>query len=256
VDDTRIVYDDHIATIMQRETDMQFLKRLAQRNGFECYVEGGKGFFRAPRLRDTPQPVLAIQFGARATNVNRFALEVNALTPTRVAMFDVDWRTKTILDASADTGQQRVLGRTAAAGLFAPGQGNIAAGKVYVNLHAATGTAEMATLCQELVHQAEWLVTAEGEIDGNHYAHVLKPHGTVTIKGVGEAHSGLYYVTHVTHTWSPHGYTQFFRAKRNALMPSGEEDFAGTAPGVNGFLATVPGVVASGGAVGPGRGRN
>ena len=64
---------------------MQFLKRLAQRNGFECYVEGKTGFFRAPRLRDTPQPVLAVQFGEGETNVNRFSLEVNALTPTRVA---------------------------------------------------------------------------------------------------------------------------------------------------------------------------
>jgi hypothetical protein len=147
-------------------------------------------------------------------------------------MFEVDWRTKTILEAGVETGQQRVLGRTDAAGLLAPG---IEAGKVYVNMNATTGTTEMATR-QELLHQAEWLVTAEGEIDGNHYAHVLKPHGTVTVKGVGEAHCGIYYVTHVTHTFSPRGYTQFFRAKRNALMPSGVEDFAGPTPGVNRFL--------------------
>ena len=68
-------------------------------------------------------------------------------------------------------------------------------------MNTTTGTAEMDTLCQELYHQAEWFINAEGEIDGNHYAHVLKPHGTVTIKGIGEAYSGVYYVTHVTHTF-------------------------------------------------------
>ena len=52
VDDTEIVHDEAISTIMQRETDMQFLKRLALRNGFECYVEGTTGFFAS---RSWPQ---------------------------------------------------------------------------------------------------------------------------------------------------------------------------------------------------------
>jgi phage protein D len=234
VDDTRILHDENISTIMQRETDMQFLNRLAQRNGFECYVEGTTGFFRAPQLNATPQPVLAVHFGERDTNVNHFSLEVNALTPTSAGMFEVDWLTKTVLQESAETGQQRVLGSTAATGLLAAG--GVAAGKVYINTNAATGKTEMARLCQESVHQAEWLVTAEGEIDGNQYAHVLKPHGTVTIKGVGETHSGIYYVTHVTHTFGPRGYTQFFRAQRNALRPTGVEDFAGTVSKPNPYL--------------------
>ena len=41
VTDTEARHDDKISTIIQRETDMQFLKRLALRNGFVCYVEGG-----------------------------------------------------------------------------------------------------------------------------------------------------------------------------------------------------------------------
>ena len=81
VTDTEARHDDKISTIIQRETDMQFLKRLALRNGFECYVEGRTGFFRRPQLSADPQPVLAVHFGAD-TNVNRFSLEVNALAPT------------------------------------------------------------------------------------------------------------------------------------------------------------------------------
>jgi hypothetical protein len=104
---------------------------------------------------------------------------------------------------------------------------------VYVRMNAATGDAEMNALCQEVFHQSEWFVTAEGEIDGRRYHHVLKPHGTVTIKGVGAAYSGVYYVTHVTHTFTPKGYAQHFRAKRNAIRPTGLEDFAGTAARVN-----------------------
>ena len=236
VTDTEARHDDKISTIIQRETDMQFLKRLALRNGFECYVEGGIGFFRPPRVIADPQPVLAVHFGDD-TNVNEFSLEVNALAPTNVTMFQVDRTNKKLLEETASEGQQKALGAVRAAALlpFA-----ITPGRVYVSMNAATGKTEMDTLCQELFHQAEWFVTAEGEIDGNRYSHVLKPHGTVTIKGVGETHSGVYYVTHVTHNFTPKGYTQFFRAKRNALMPTGAEDFTGLVSKPNPFLTSKP----------------
>ena len=78
VEDTTLVHDDQVSTIIQRETDIQFLKRLALRNGYECFVDGDTGYFRPPQVADTPQPVLAVQFGDE-TNVNRFQLEVNAL---------------------------------------------------------------------------------------------------------------------------------------------------------------------------------
>jgi phage protein D len=233
VDDTEIVHDEAVSTIIQRETDMQFLKRLALRNGYECYVEGTTGFFQLPRLANTPQPVLAVHFG-NDTNVNHFSLEVNALTPTKVTMFQVDRTNKDTLGRTMEAGQQKVLGAVKAAAIRPPGD-LIAPGHVYVSMNAATGGVEMGTLCQELFHQAEWFVTAVGEIDGKRYDHVLKPRQTVTIKGVGATYSGVYYVTHVTHTFTPQGYTQFFRAKRNALMPTGLEDFAGTAARVNRF---------------------
>jgi phage protein D len=238
VDDTEIVHDEAISTIIQRETDMQFLKRLALRNGYECYVEGTTGFFQSPRLAGTPQPVLGVHFG-KETNVNRFSLEVNALTPTNVTMFQVDRTNKEPLDAHApvSASQQKALGAVRA-GVLPPG---MAPGRVYVSMNVATGNAEMDTLCQELFHQAEWFVTAEGEIDGKRYNHLLKPHGTVLIKGVGATYSGVYYVTHVTHTFTPMGYTQFFRAKRNALMPT-RADFVELATKPNPYLwpATKP----------------
>jgi phage protein D len=221
VTDTEAQHDDKISTVIQRETDMQFLKRLALRNGFECYVEGGIGFFRPPRITADPQPVLAVHFGDD-TNVNGFSLEVNALSPTNVTMFQVDRTNKKLLEETSSAGQQKALGAVRAAAVLPPA---MIPGQVYVSMNAATGKAEMDTLCQELFHQAEWFVTAAGEIDGNRYHHVLKPHGTVTIKGVGATYSGVYYVTHVTHTFRPKGYTQFFRAKRNALHPTGSEDF-------------------------------
>src|SRR6185312_6470033 len=40
---TEVIHDEDISTIIQRETDMQLLRRLAARNGFECFVDGDTG---------------------------------------------------------------------------------------------------------------------------------------------------------------------------------------------------------------------
>jgi hypothetical protein len=79
----------------------------------------------------------------------------------------------------------------------------------------------------------EWFVTGEGEVAANYYGTILMPHNTVTIKGIGETYSGIYYVTRVTHVFGTDGYTQTFTVKRNALNPLGTEKFSD----VGGLLA-------------------
>lgn len=232
IEDTEVIHDEAISTVIQRETDIQFLKRLALRNGFECYVEGTTGFFRPPQLDATPQPVLAVHFGDE-TSINRFSIEVNALAPANVAMFQIDRVNKEVLDASAESSLQEALGATDGAGILAAG---MEPGLVVIGQTVTTGSPEMTALCQGLFHEGEWFVTGEGEIAANQYGHVLIPRRTVTIKGIGETYSGVYYICHVTHTFTPDGYTQVFRVKRNGLMPTGSEEFSASTGLLGGLL--------------------
>jgi phage protein D len=223
VDDTEVIHDAAVSTVIQRETDMQFLQRLALRNGFQCFVEAGSGYFLAPRLDEEPQPVLAAHFGEETTLV-RFSAEVDALSPTNVAMFQLDRLEKEVLDTAAESSQQTALGAEGPQDLLGTG---MESGRVYVGMSATTGSAEMALLCQGLFHRAEWFVKAQGEVLANRYGHVLKPRRTVTIKGVGETHSGVYYVSRVTHSFTADAYVQRFEAQRNGIMPTGAEQFGG-----------------------------
>lgn len=232
VEDTIVIHDEAVSTTIQRETDIQFLRRLALRNGFECYVEGKTGYFRPPQIDAPPQPVLAVHFGEK-TNVKNFSLEVNALTPANVAMFQVDRATKKILDVTAETSQQPALGEMDALGLLTAG---MKPGVVVVGGVLATGQPEMTALCQGLYDRGSWFVTGEGEVAANDYGHVLKARQPVTIKGVGETYSGIYYVTHVTHAFTPDGYSQSFRVKRNGLLPTGAEEFSASAGLLGGLL--------------------
>ncbi|MDN3522558.1 phage late control D family protein [Halomonas ramblicola] len=221
--DTRVVHDRAVSTILQRETDIRFLRRLALRNGYECFVEGETAFFRPPRVEGERQPVLAAHFGADTT-LTSFSAEVNALPPADVAAVQLDRLNKTVLEEEATVSDSALLGDRDLAALLPAGQ---EPGRVWVGMNAATGSAEMAALCQGLYQEGAWFVTAEGVVAANKYGHVLRPRQPVTIKGVGETFSGDYYVTRTRHVFGLEGYSQSFRAKRNAVFPTGDERFAG-----------------------------
>jgi phage protein D len=231
VDDTAVVHDDKVSTIIQRETDIRFLKRLAARNGYECYVDNRTGYFCKPKLTAPPQPVLAVQFGDE-TSVLKFALTVDGLIPTTIAMSQLDRVTKQPHRIQISTAGQPALGKAAAARYI----GGSLSGRVEISQTVTTGAPEMTQLCQGLYDTGAWFVTGEGEVAGNLYGHILRPRKTVTIKGIGATYSGMWYVTHVTHTLTDAGYSQTFRVKRNALMLTGAEQFTDSAPGLAGAL--------------------
>lgn len=228
VDDTAVVHDEALATIIQRETDLSFLRRLALRNGFACYVEGDRAFFGKVPAAAAPQPVLATHFGGE-TSLRRFAVTVDALRPANVAMFQVDRFEKETLAAAVEASEIAPQGKLDAQALL---PGGLEPARVYVGKNAATGAPEMEALCRGLFHEGAWFVEGEGEVDAAAYGHVLKPRGTVTVKGVGETYSGVYYVSYVRHTFTRRGYSQTFRARRNALEPTGAESFASAGGGL------------------------
>jgi phage protein D len=230
VEDTDVIHDDVISTVIQRETDWQFLNRLARRNGFECFVEGRKGYFRRPSLTGRPQALLAVHFGDE-TNVNSFSLEVNALTPAHVAMYQVERSGKEIVQVSVESSHARTLGASGP-----PVKAGVNPGVIVLGQTTTTGVAEMTGVCRGLFEQQSWFVTGQGEIAANELGAVLRPRRTVTIKGIGETYSGVYLVSHVTHTFSEDGYVQSFDVKRNALMPDGSEQFSAGAGGLLGGL--------------------
>ena len=223
VDGVDVVHAEAVSTILQRETDIRFLKRLARRNGFECFVQGDTGYFRGPALDEDPQPVLNAHFGD-STNLITFRAKLNALRPTTVEMRQYDIAAKEILSASAATGEQRQLGRDAAIALAVP-DGHTP--KLFVRHAVATSQAEMQNLCRALFDEAEWLIEGRGEIDTVRYGSALKTRQLVPIRGVGETFSGLYYVTNVKHVFTAARYVQHFTAKRNAMVQMGAADFGG-----------------------------
>jgi phage protein D len=223
VDATDVVHDPAISTILQRESDIQFLKRLARRNGFECGIAGSMGFFKLPNLAVTPLPELAAHFFGQ-TNLTSFDANLNALRPTSVEVHQIDAVTKEVQSVTVEKSSLKQLGTD---GAPSPPDGTTA--RMLARHCVATGLPEMQKLADGLADEASWFVEVRGEVDSITYGTVLHVRKRVPIKGVGELFSGIYYITSVKHVYREDRYIQHFKARRNATKPK-TTDFALVSP--------------------------
>jgi len=214
-----------VATILQSETDIRFLRRLARRNGFECHVKGRRGYFRSANLQEPPQKVLALEFGSE-TNLASLRIAVDGTAPTTVELRRVDPVEKRVDGEKLAELPRRRLGSRTLKAL----RGGARDGRRLLRRQPAVSTAEMRARLRAGYDAAGAFVTIAGEIDARAYGAVLRARRLVTIKGAGASYSGLYYVTRVLHRFTAEGYEQSFDAHRNAVGLLGDESFA-TSPG-------------------------
>jgi hypothetical protein len=214
---------DPEGTPTQRATDIRFLRRLAQRNGFECHVQpdGKSGsdtaYFGPPRLSAGYQAVLTVAGGA-VSNVSGFAVRYDMLRPTTATASALDVLTKstqpvTVASVALDRlGELDTLGRIRPAPLVRPAQTGL--------MHSA----DLGAMAQGLVDRCSWALVAEGLVGPD--VGVLRPGLPLNVRGAGLLLSGSYYVTRVTHTLGGvEGYVQRFRAQRNALGSTRKEGY-------------------------------
>ena len=221
VEDSVAQHKESVSTIVQSETDIRFLKRLAARNGFECFVYGTKGYFRSPKLQDPAQNVLAIAFG-EDTNLASLYVKVDGTPPTHVEIKRIDPFEKQI-DRQTLTGSPlRTLGAQSLGSI----RDSKADGYQLVRHQISSSTQEMTSRLRKAYEPASQFVGLEGEIDSRTYGMVLRAKKTVAVKGAGAKFSGLYYVTRVKHLLNLETYTQNFSAIRNGIGLTGQEDFS------------------------------
>ena len=211
------------ATTIQRGTDIQFLRQLAQRNGYECYVEMNpstgvvEGHFHPPRLEESPQGVLSVNMG-EATNVNSFNARYDMLRPTTAQVTGLDIETQSDQQAQVESMALAGLGREPALDGDRPR-------RVLLSRTGLAQTGELQTYAQAVVDRSAWAITADGELHTVAYGGILRAKRPVNVRGAGRQFSGTYYVERVLHTFSGDGYTQRFTLRRNALGLQGTEGF-------------------------------
>jgi phage protein D len=241
-DSTATTHQEDATTIVQRATDLQFVRELARRNGLEFYFEtddsGAAGaYFRAPQLDGAPQADLAVQFGDQ-TNLKSFSANMNGMRPLSVKAEQMDVQANSANSAQVSSLSLTKLGDKDAAALVSGPLGGLVTPKDALAQTLVLGpptsdATELQTMAQAVRDEAGWFINASGEVNSDAYQAVLRPRRLVLVRGAGKAFSGKYYVTKVTHEIKAGGsYSQIFEARRNARGLDGSEQFGGSGSGL------------------------
>jgi hypothetical protein len=199
----------------QQETDLKFLQRMAQRNGYVFYIEpltvGVNTAYWGPENRlSLPQPALTLGLGS-SSNLKSLSFSQDALAPVGAEGTFVEPITKTALPIPPLPSL-----RVPPLALFP------AAAKRTTLLRSTANQdpAQAATTIVAAVTKTPDAVTAEGELDASRYGHALRARKLVGVRGAGFSYDGLYYVRRVTHTLTPGTYTQKFTLSREGTGSS------------------------------------
>ena len=205
----------------QYETDLKFIERMAERNGFVFYIEPvtfgvNRAYFGPETRAGVPQPALTVNMDA-FSNVNTLSFSHDALAPTGAEGSILDPIRKTITKTSIPLPSLPSLRIPPLAAKPTP-----ARRKVIVRCAANKNRAQASTTAAAATSAPE-PVKGEGELDTLRYGSVLRARRPVGVRGAGHSYDGDYYVRRVKHViTSGVSYTQQFTISREGtgeLLP-------------------------------------
>jgi hypothetical protein len=202
----------------QHETDLKFIQRMAERNGFVFYIEPvtfgvNRAYFGPETRSGIPQPALTVNMDA-FSNVNTLSFSQDALAPAGAEGSIVEPFTKIRIPLPSLPS----LRIPPLAANPTPAQR-----KVIVRDAANKNPAQAATAAAATVTNAPESVRGEGELDTLRYGSVLRARRPVGVRGAGHSYDGDYYVRRVKHViTSDVSYSQQFTISREGtgeLLP-------------------------------------
>jgi hypothetical protein len=206
-------------TLMQRGTDAQFLRMLAQRSGKLMRVitreKAGEyfGVFAVPDL--AAQPVCTLKLNdPESWNTSALDLSWDVTQPSAVKASQALFTDNTPDGAAADTSDS---------GLPLLDERSLAdfAGQE-VSVRLTTFVDDVGALgvrARAVLRDAGWFVKCEGESDLSRLKTVLRPGTVVQLDGLGIVLSGKYFLWSVRHVISPEAHRMRFVLSRNAVGP-------------------------------------
>lgn len=219
-------------SLMQRSTDIQFLRQLARRNGKFCRVActnlaGARiGYFYTPDLTAAPAVTLTLNPPSDAT-VHALDFEWDVARPSDVAAKQTFFDTSGAEVASGDS-KSAELGNLEARPLVdfirpnfehLKGISGIEGMKVMLTAPADVAR-ELSLRARSVLREAGFFVRCTGEVEVSQIKAVLRAGMIVQIDGAGSVNSGKYLVWSVRHTIKPDSHKMSFVLVRNAVGPA------------------------------------
>lgn len=204
-------------TEQNQESDFEFVKKLADRNHFELYVDdsGKDSVLRFARPNDRAGAVLTLAWGA-----GLLSFRPSANLAGQVGQVEVyGWDPKRL---------EKIVGRAGRGELSGLGARQRSAGDLFAAFGAAGAREPVMRLRQPVFTQAEADTRARAALNENAKQFVtgeaesiglpeLLPDRNVELASLGQPFSRTYYVDQATHRIDANGYRTRFKVKETAL---------------------------------------
>lgn len=213
------VHDTPNRTLMQRGTDLEFLRRLARRSGRWCRVicsdtPGQRtGYFAVPDLTASPATTIVLN-DADTASVNALDFHWDVARPTQVLASQSSMTDGTATGVKADTSDSGLPA------LDARGLAAFAGRDTTTRLTTPGDTADLPGRAQAVLREAGWFAGCTGIAELSRLKAVLRVGNVVSVAGVGNELSGNYLVSSVRHSISTNSHTMGFTLIRNAVGPA------------------------------------
>ena len=200
----------------QQETDLAYLRRMAERFGYVFYIQPGlttgsnTAYWGPARSTAPPLRALTVDLGS-FTNVNSIHVRVDALSATTIDGQIQDRKTNAIQGVSISESQRTPLTARTALTLQSTPRLTQFRGTGHTQ---GRGTA----LAQGLVDRSvDRSVTLTGTLDTLVYGDILQVGKSIEVRGMGNTHNGRYIIQQVSHSIANSNYTQQFTLFRDGI---------------------------------------
>ncbi|MCG8327019.1 MAG: hypothetical protein MI974_05000 [Chitinophagales bacterium] len=205
-------------SLVQRQSDLDFVRKLARRNGFIFWVDCNPLFietahFKRPNL--LAPALMDLNINQEDNNIESFDIVWDAERPTSVQGIQLDLGTKTPIPAPVLISPQTGLG--------ALNLQSITRDLRSIYLAAPVDDAgDMLARNEGALIEADWFIMARCRTSIHQTGgRLVRAHEVVNVNGAGSRHSGKYLVAEVKHIIDHTAHVMEIELIRNAWNPSG-----------------------------------
>ena len=207
--------DPDVHVVLQRGSDLAFLRSLADKWGYSVYIESRNGVitghFRPLDPLADPQAELALGFGGDAGAIEA-SVQLAAGSRVRGERIPPLGHVGVKADSPGDDEPQGPQSLAAVA-------------TVLLSPTDVDGEVEPGAAARGLARRSAYAATVTFELDTARVGVMLRARRPVLVKGLGPQLSGRYLVQRVRHTITLEHHTQHVTLTRNALGLRGDEPF-------------------------------
>ncbi|WP_437779039.1 phage late control D family protein [Sorangium sp. So ce1097] len=212
VEATKEQYSDKKHTLVQRDTDLRFIRRLARRYGHLFWLTTDAAGTHTAHFRRPP-----------VDGASTASLIINRENPTMASLdisFDVERPTSAVAVQLNLNDKQDVAGDVARSPIKPLGTSDLAAIASQVRTVHVTApvdeSSDLTARSEAALIEAGWFIRASCDASLNTLGKLVRSHTVIDIQGAGKLHSGNYFVCGVRHVIDATSHVMELELLRNA----------------------------------------